>query len=325
MHILVTGAGGMVGRKLVERLAREGTLGGKPIARMTLHDIAAPSPPAEAKFSVATRGGDIATPGEAASLVADAPDVIFHLAAVVSGEAEADFDKGYRVNIDGMRYLLEAIRARKYKPRLVFTSSIAVLGGPLPDPVPDDFHLTPVNSYGTAKVICEQWLADYTRRGFIDGIGLRFPGITVRPGKPNKAASGFYSSIIREPLAGNEAILPVSTSKLNTHASPRAAVGFLVHAATIDGEKVGQRRNLFMPGVPVTIGEQIEALRRIAGENVVKRIRFEPDETIMRIFPNDVVRIEGKRALELGFKPDASFEEIICIHIEEDLDGKFVA
>ncbi|MCC6947889.1 MAG: SDR family oxidoreductase [Bradyrhizobiaceae bacterium] len=325
MHILITGAGGMIGRKLVERLVRDGALGGKPIARMTLHDIVAPEAPAGAEFAVATRGGDIAAPGEAAALVADAPDVIFHLAAVVSGEAEADFDKGYRVNIDGMRYLLEAIRARQYKPRLVFTSSIAVLGGPLPDPVPDDFHLTPVNSYGTAKVICEQWLADYTRRGFIDGIGLRFPGITVRPGKPNKAASGFYSSIIREPLAGHEAILPVPTSKLNTHASPRAAVGFLIRAATIDGEKVGLRRNLFMPGVAVTVGEQIEALRRIAGGNVAKRIRHEPDETIMRIFPNDVVRIGAGRALALGFKPDKDFDEIIRIHIEEDLGGKFVA
>lgn len=325
MHILITGAGGMIGRKLVERLVREGTVGSRPITRMMLHDIAAPEAPAGAKFAVEVRGGDIAAPGEAASLVADAPELIFHLAAVVSGEAEADFDKGYRVNIDGMRYLLEAVRARAYKPRLVFTSSIAVFGGPLPDPIPDEFHVTPVNSYGTAKVICEQWLADYTRRGFIDGIGIRFPAITVRPGKPNKAASGFYSSIIREPLAGQEAILPVPVTKRNTHASPRAAVGFLLHAATLDGEAVGLRRNLNMPGVAVTVGEQIEALRRIAGDRVAARIRHEPDETIMRIFPNESVRIEGRRALDLGFKPDASFEEIIRIHIEEDLGGKFVA
>lgn len=324
MHVLITGAGGMIGRKLVERLVREGQLGGKAIDRMTLHDLVAPEKPSGAGFAVMVRGGDIAAPDEAAALVADAPEVIFHLAAVVSGEAEADFDKGYRVNIDGMRCLLEAVRARKYKPRLVFTSSIAVLGGPLPDPVPDDFHVTPVNSYGTAKVICEQWLADYTRRGFIDGIGLRYPAITVRPGKPNRAASGFYSSILREPLAGQEAVLPVPSTKMNTHASPRAAVGFLIHAATIEGEKVGLRRNLFMPGVAVTVAEQIEALRRIAGDNVVKRIRYQPDETIMRIFPNETVRIEGRRALALGFKPDASFEEIIRIHIEDELGGKFV-
>lgn len=325
MHVLITGAGGMIGRKLVDRLVRERQVGGKTIKRMTLHDIAAPEAPKGVAWQVVTRGGDIAEPSEAAALVADAPELIFHLAAVVSGEAEADFDKGYRVNIDGMRHLLEAARTKGNKPRFVFTSSIAVFGGPLPDPIPDDFHQTPPNSYGAAKVICEQWLADYTRRGFIDGVGIRFPGITVRPGKPNAAASGFYSSIIREPLAGKEAILPVPLTKRNTHASPRAAIGFLMHAAALDGAALGLRRNLNMPGVAVTTGEQIEALRRIAGDKVVARIRQVPDETIMRIFPNESVRFDAKRALALGFRPDKDFEEIIRIHIEEDRGGQFVA
>ncbi len=323
MHILITGAGGMIGRKLTERLVREGQVGGRPITQLTLHDIAAPENP-DVRYPVVTRGGDVSAPGEAAALLADAPDLIFHLAAVVSGEAEADFDKGYRVNLDGMRHLLEAVRAKGNRPRLVFTSSIAVFGGELPDPIPDDFHTTPPTSYGAAKVVCETLLADYTRRGFVDGVGLRFPGITVRPGKPNKAASGFYSSIIREPLDGQEAVLPVPLTKRNTHASPRAAVGFLIHAASLPGEKLGLRRNLNMPGVAVTTGEQIEALRRIAGDRVAARIRHEPDETIMRIFPNESVRFEAKRALELGFTPDRDFDEIIRIHIEEDRGGNFV-
>ncbi len=323
MHILITGAGGMIGRKLIDRLVRDGQVGGKAITRMTLHDYAAPGKPA-VSYPVATSGGDVSLPGEAEKLVKDAPDLIFHLAAVVSGEAEADFEKGYRVNIDGMRYLLEAVRAKGNKPRFVFTSSIAVFGGDLPDPIPDDYHQTPPNSYGAAKVVCEQLLADYTRRGFLDGVGIRFPGITVRPGKPNAAASGFYSSIIREPLDGKEAILPVPLTKRNTHASPRAAIGFLIRAAEIDGARLGLRRNLNMPGVAVTTGEQIEALRKIAGDKVVARIRQVPDEVIMKIFPNESVRFDAKRALSLGFVPDKDFEEIIRIHIEEDRGGKFV-
>jgi nucleoside-diphosphate-sugar epimerase len=322
MHILITGAAGMIGRKLIERLVRDGQVGGKAISRLTLHDMVTPEAPKA--FRTMRYAGDIADAAESRKLVAEAPDLIFHLAAVVSGEAEADFDKGYRVNLDGMRHLLEAVRAKGNRPRLVFTSSIAVFGGELPDPIPDDFHQTPPNSYGAAKVICEQLLADYTRRGFVDGVGIRFPGITVRPGKPNKAASGFYSGIIREPLDGKEAILPVPRSKRNTHASPRAAIGFLIRAAEIDGAELGLRRNLNMPGVAVTVGEQIEALRRIAGERVVARIREQHDEVILKIFPNESVRFDAKRALALGFKPDKDFDEIIRIHIEEDRGGRFV-
>ena len=203
--------------------------------------------------------------GAAESLVASRPDVVFHLAGIVSGEAEANFDLGYRVNLDGTRALFDAIRLAGFAPRVVFTSSIAVFGAPFPDVIPDDFHPTPLTSYGTQKQMSEALLADYSRRGFFDGIGIRLPTICVRPGKPNKAASGFFSGIIREPLNGQEAILPVPRSVVHTHASPRSAVNFLIHAAQIDGAAVGPRRNLTMPGVAVTVGEQIEALERIAG------------------------------------------------------------
>ena len=189
----------------------------------------------------------------------------------MSGEAEADFDKGYRINLDGTRQLFEAIRkvGDGYRPRVVFTSSIAVFGAPFPEAIGDEFFTTPLTSYGTQKAIGELLLADYTRRGFFDGIGIRLPTICVRPGKPNKAASGFFSGIIREPLAGQEAVLPVPEDVRHWHASPRSAVGFLIHAATIDTAPAsGTRRNLTMPGLSATVGEQIEALRRVAGDKV---------------------------------------------------------
>ncbi len=233
--------------------------------------------------------------------------MIFHLAGVVSGEAELDFEKGMRVNLDGSRALFEAVRAAGdgYRPRLVFTSSIAVFGAPFPPAIADDFHLTPLTSYGTQKAIVELLLADYTRRGFLDGVGIRLPSIVVRPGKPNKAASGFFSSIIREPLAGEEAVLPVADSVLHWHASPRAAVGFLVHAAGLDRGKLGPRVNLTMPGVCCTVAEQIAALRRIAGDKVASRIRREPDPLVARIVAGWPSRFDPARALALGFRAEA--------------------
>ncbi len=213
MHILITGAAGMIGGKLTARLGRDGALAGRTIRRMTLVDVVVPQKPAGTSFEVETAASDLAAPGGAAEAIAGRPDVIFHLAAVVSGEAETDFEKGYRVNFAGTRELLEAIRLSGYHPKFVFASSIAVFGAPFPDAIPDDFFLTPLTSYGTQKAIGELLLADYTRRGFLDGVGIRLPSITVRPGRPNKAASGFFSSIIREPLAGHEAILPVSEER----------------------------------------------------------------------------------------------------------------
>ena len=310
----------MVGRKLIERLVRDGRLRGQTITALDLHDIVPATAPEAPGVEVTVHASDLAREGVAESLVASKPDVVFHLAGVVSGEAEANFDLGYRVNLDGTRALFDAVRLAGYGPRVVFTSSIAVFGAPFPDVIPDEFHPTPLTSYGTQKLMGEALLADYTRRGFFDGIGIRLPTINVRPGKPNKAASGFFSSIIREPLAGQEAVLPVPRSVVHTHASPRSAVNFLVHAAEIDGGAVGPRRNLTMPGVGVSVGEQIEALRRVAGEDAVRLIREEPDETIWAIVKNWPTRFEAKRSRALGFKAEESFDDIIRVHIADEME-----
>lgn len=326
MKVLIIGGAGMVGRKLAERLARDGQLGGKEITALTLYDVVPATKPAGAKFAVETLTGDLPAPGETDRLVAGRPDVIFHLAAIVSGEAEQDFDKGYRINLQGTMNLLDSIRrayaAASRKPRLVFTSSIAVFGAPFPEKIPDDFFTTPLTSYGTQKAIGELLLADYTRKGLLDGVGIRLPTICVRPGTPNKAASGFFSNIIREPLAGHEAVLPVSDDVMHWHASPRAAVGFLIHAATIEGERLGARRNLSMPGLAVTVGGQIEALRKVAGEKVVARIKRVPDPFVQGIVAGWPRNFETRRAESLGFKAEASFEDIIRVHIEDELGGR---
>jgi D-erythronate 2-dehydrogenase len=327
LHILVLGAAGMVGRKLSERLLRDGRLGNSDITRLTLHDVVAPALPEKPGFKVDTATGDFAVAGAADRLIADRPDVIFHLAAIVSGEAELDFDKGYRINLDGTRMLLDAIRLAGggYKPRVVFTSSIAVFGAPFPDAIGDEFFHTPLLSYGTQKAIGELLLADYSRRGFLDGIGIRLPTICIRPGLPNKAASGFFSNILREPLAGKEAVLPVSEDVRHWHATPRSAVGFLLHAATMDSGTVGPRRNLTMPGLSATVGEQIAALRRVAGDKVAGRIKREPDPFIMGIVSGWPRNFDAKRARQLGFTTaEATFDDIIRIHIEDELGGKFV-
>ena len=327
MHILITGAAGMIGRKLTERLVVERALNGQPIDKLTLIDIVAPARPASFSDHVKTRAADLAEPGVAAKAVSERPDVIFHLAGVVSGEAELDLEKGYRVNLDGSRALLDALRAvgDGYKPRLVFTSSMAVYGAPFPHAIPDDFHLTPLTSYGAQKAMVELMLADYTRRGILDGVGLRLPSIVVRPGKPNKATSGFFSGIIREPLAGQEAILPVADTVVHWHASPRSAIGFLVHAAGLTHAQLGDRINLMMPGVCCTVAEQIEALRRVTGDKVAARIRRELDALITRIVAGWPQRFDPKRAVALGFKVERSFEEIIRVHIDEELGGKIAA
>lgn len=324
MKILVIGGGGMVGVKLINRLAAEGHLGEMAITKIIRHDVVLCPPPPASGFSIETLIGDLSQAGEAAKLVALKPDVIFHLAAIVSGEAEADFEKGYRINLDGTRELFEAIRntGDGYRPRVIFTSSIAVFGAPFPEAIPDEFFTTPLTSYGTQKAICELLLADYARRGFIDGVGLRFPTICVRPGKPNLAASGFFSNIIREPLAGQDAILPVPEDVRHWHASPRAATGFLIHAATMDTAALGNRRNITLPGVSCTVGEQIAALRKVAGEKAVNRIRREPSETIMKIVAGWPRNFTARRGRELGFQAEQNFEEIIRVHIEDELGGK---
>jgi D-erythronate 2-dehydrogenase len=327
MHILMTGAAGMIGRKLTARLIADKALNGRPIERLTLLDVNAPARPENFAAHVTTLAADLADPATARAAVIERPDVIFHLAAVVSGEAELDFEKGMHVNFDGSRALLEAVRGAGdgYRPRVVFTSSIAVFGAPFPESIPDDFALTPLTSYGSQKAMVELMLADYTRRGFVDGIGIRLPNIVVRPGKPNKAASGFFSSIIREPLNGEEATLPVADSVRNWHASPRAAVGFLIHGAGLKGEEVGPRINLTMPGICCTVAEQIAALRRIAGDKVAARIRSEPDPLVQRIVGGWPSRFDATRSRALGFTVESSFDEIIRAHIDDELGGRIAS
>jgi D-erythronate 2-dehydrogenase len=307
--ILIIGAAGMIGRKLSARLQKDGA------AELMLHDVVSAGPGAIVS--------DLSAAGEAEKLVASRPDIIFHLAAIVSGEAEADFEKGYRINLDGTRRLFEAVRkvGDGYKPRMVFTSSIAVFGAPFPEAIGDEFLNAPLTSYGTQKAIGELLLSDYTRRGFFDGIGIRLPTICVRPGKPNKAASGFFSGILREPLSGQEAVLPVPESVRHWFASPRAAIEFLVHAATIDTAKLGTRRNLSMPGISATVGEQLEALRKVGGDKAARLIRRAPDATIMRIVEGWPQNFDARRALALGFRADSSFEQIIRIHVADELQG----
>jgi nucleoside-diphosphate-sugar epimerase len=327
MKVLIIGAAGMIGRKLTARLAGDGRLAGQTIAHAHLVDIVAPQLLANAPFPVALDAFDIAAPYVASKLIAGRPDVIFLLASVVSGEAEADFDKGYGINLGGTHALFEAIRREQalaggaYRPRLIFTSSIAVFGAPFPDKIGDEFLAVPLTSYGTQKAISELLLADYSRRGFFDGIGLRLPTICVRPGAPNKAASGFFSGIIREPLNGKEAILPVGDEVRHWHASPRAAIGFLLRAAELDLAKLGARRSITLPGVSVTVGEQIEALRAIAGDKAVSLIRRQPDETIARIVAGWPRNFDPARAKSLGFHADANFSAIIKAYIDDELNA----
>lgn len=326
MHVAITGAAGMIGRKLGDHLAAAGRVGGEPVERLSLSDLGQPPPPSGWTAPVERVAVDLAQTGAGETVIAGRPDVVVHLAAVVSGEAEADFSTGYRVNLDGTRELLEAIRlahlADGYTPRVVFASSIAVYGAPLPAVIPDLYPLTPRTSYGTQKAVDELLLADYTRRGFLDGVGVRLPTICIRPGAPNRAASGFFSSILREPLVGREAVLPVPESVRHWFASPRSAVGFLVRAATLDGALLGPDRTLAMPGVSATVGEEIEALARVAGRAAVRLIRHEPDPEIERMVTGWAPALEASRARRLGFAADTSIEEIIRVHIADELGGE---
>lgn len=325
MHILVTGAAGMIGRKLTDRFVAEKAIGGRDIAHLTLVDVVAPPTPILAGVKMAALTVDLAASDAAARLIGERPDMIFHLAGIVSGEAEADFDKGYSVNLDGTRRLFDAIRAEgmktPYQPRVVFTSSIAVFGAPFPDKIGDEFFQTPLTSYGTQKVIGELLLADYSRRGFFNGIGIRLPTICIRPGKPNKAASGFFSNILREPLSGQEAVLPVSEDVRHWFASPRAAVGFLMHAAALELARLGPRRNLNMPGLSATVGEEIAALRRFGGDKAVALIRRERDPAIDKIVAGWPRDFDAERARSLGFVAETSFDEIVRTHVEDELGG----
>ncbi len=323
MRVVVTGAAGMLGRKLVERLAGDGVLGAERISEMVLVDVVVPPPVEADEIDVRILTADLAEPGVAEAVVSGRPAVIFDLAAVVSGEAENNVEKGYRVNLDASRLLFDAVRLTDhgYRPRLVFSSSIAVFGPPFPDVIGDGQAMTPATSYGTQKAMTELLLSDYSRRGYFDGIGIRLPTVCVRPGAPNLAASGFFSSIIREPLHGETAVLPVSPDVRHWFASPRASVRFLLHAANVNSETIGHQRSLTMPGVSATVAMQLDALRRVAGEDVVSLIRSEPNEDIARMIAGWPRAFDARRAASLGFRAEATFDEIIRTYIDDELGG----
>ena len=320
VRVVITGAAGMLGQKLTARLLAAPTVAGRRIEALDLVDVVEVSIPSPTPDGLACRSfvADLTDPGAARTLAVSEPDIVFHLAGVVSGEAEANLTKGYRVNLDGTRLLFDALAAAEGVPRVVFTSSIAVFGAPFPDVIDDEFHLTPLTSYGTQKAIGEGLLADYSRRGLLDGVGVRLPTITVRPGRPNAAASGFFSGIIREPLAGLPAALPVDPSVRHPHASPRSAIGFLLHAAGLDTGPLGHRRNLTMPSISVTVQEQIDALGRIAGPEAVDLIERRSDPAVEAIVSGWPERFATERADALGFVCESTYDDIIQAYLEDD-------
>jgi len=323
MRVLIMGAAGMVGQKLLSRLENADTGLGK-ISRIYLHDMV-PANTASWSGESEVLVGNIAEAAEMQKLADLKPDLIFHLASIVSGEAELEFVKGWQVNMAGSWAFLEALRQHhedsggNYVPKMVFTSSIAVFGAPFPDKISDEFLCAPQTSYGAQKAIIELLISDYSRKGYIDGISIRLPTICVRPGKPNLAASSFFSGIIREPLNGVEAILPVKDDVRHWHASPRSAARFLTHAASMDLSVLGSRRALNMPGVSCTVAEQIEALRTISGNDVVSLIKPQLDDHIVKIVAGWPRNFNTERSVQFGFESESSFEEIIKIYLEDDL------
>lgn len=322
-RILILGGRGMVGQKLANHLETQGLASGEAF-ELTLHDIAPPND-ITAEDNRRHLVGNLAVAAEGAALAAERFDLIFFLASIVSGEAETDFDKGWQTNLWPMWHFLEALRAQHramdgaYVPRVIFTSSIAVFGGPYPDKISDEFLQSPQTSYGAQKAACELMIQDFSRKGFIDGMSLRLPTICVRPGKANLAASSFFSGIIREPLNGVEAILPVPDTVRHWHASPRSAAGFLAHAAGLDTALLEGRRALNLPGISCTVAEQIEALRDVAGNNVVALIKPQPDQAIAKIVEGWPRNFAPERAKALGFVAESTFREIIDVYIEDDL------
>lgn len=317
--VLIIGGGGMVGQKLAH-LLNEQPLGDTD--EVTLFDMMMPENGAPAAKRVL---GNVTDRSAFEALVKNRPDVVYYLVAIVSGEAETDFDLGWSVNMTAFATFLDVVRKETektdgaYKPKIVFTSSIAVFGAPFPEKIDDTFFQAPLTSYGAQKAMSELMLSDYIRKGFVEGVSIRLPTICVRPGKPNKAASSFFSGIIREPLNGQEAILPVSDEVRHWHASPRSAAGFLRHAATLDQTVFENRPALNVPGVSCTVAEQIEALREMAGNDVVARIRPEPDPAIIAIVKNWPRNFAPERAKALGFTAEERFHDIIQVYLDEDM------
>lgn len=318
MRVLITGGGGFLGVKLAKALAAKGEIRGRAITHLTQADLFAPAP-VEAPFPVEGIALDIADRAAMDAAFAMRPDCVFHLAAVVSGQAEAEFDVGLRVNLHGTLNLLEAARHAGNRPIVVFTSSVAVYGGEIPEMIEDWTALNPQTSYGAQKAAGELLLTDYSRKGFLDGRGLRLPTVTVRPGKPNAAASSFMSSIFREPLQGEAANCPVSEDYPIWWSAPRIVVRNLVHAAEVPEEAWGANRCLAIPGRTATVREMVEAMTRVAGSNAAGRITWNPDPFVQKICAGWRAHLTPAKALRLGFAQDRSFEDNIAWFLEDDI------
>jgi nucleoside-diphosphate-sugar epimerase len=323
MKIIITGGGGFLGQRVARELLKRGKVDdadgkAQPIRELVLLDVALPlngllHP--KVRYAI----GDAASPKFIAETLGEDTDGVFHLAAVVSGAAEADFDLGMRVNIDGTRGLLEACRRLPKPPRLLFTSSVAVFGAPLPEVVTDATTPLPQSSYGVQKLIGELLVGDYSRKGFIDGRAVRLPTVSIRPGKPNAAASSFASGILREPLNGVDAICPVEAETELWLISPRLAVECLLHAFELPSEALGAIRSLSLPGITASVREMIASLERVAGLAAAKRIRWEPDERIKAIVKTWPARFDTARANNLGFPRDeGGFDRIIGDYIRDE-------
>jgi nucleoside-diphosphate-sugar epimerase len=315
MRVVITGGCGFLGRRVALRLLERGD-----IDDLVLFDNAPSALPLPEDTRLRLVVGDIADRETVRGVLGPSTGSVFHLAAVVSGQAEADTDLGYRVNLDGTRAVLDACRALGTCPCVVFASSLAVYGGELPSAVGDETPLTPQTSYGTQKAIGELLVNDYSRKGFIDGRAVRLPTVVVRPGRPNRAASTFASSMIREPLAGREAVCPVSPDTVMALASPRRIVAGLLHAHDLPGEAFGASRSLQLPGFSVAVAEMAASVRRAAGEAAYARIRWEPDPLVQQIVSGWPRALVATRAEALGFVADSGIDEVVLAFIKDDLE-----
>jgi nucleoside-diphosphate-sugar epimerase len=324
MRIVITGGAGFIGKKLAQALLQRGELataaGKQSIDSLVLFDVVhAEGLPDDPRITTVT--GDITDADEVRGLIGTGTAGIFHLAAIVSADAEQNFDLGMAVNLGGTRNVLETCRAQSPATRLVFASSAAVYGGDMPHMLDDSSILTPQTSYGMQKAAGELLVNDYSRKGFVDGRALRLPTIVVRPGKPNKAASTFASSIIREPLAGQPAVCPVERGAEMYILSPRRVVEAMLHAFALPGEAFGMVRMLTLPGITASIGAMVDALAHVAGEDVAQRISWQPDPMIQKIVAGWPARFDAARARAMGFQADASITEIVRAHLEDELGG----